>query len=258
MFPYRNKKLFVEGLSVDSIAESLGTPVYVYSKKQLLSNYHSYQSAFRGIPHLICYALKANSNLALLKILADQGSGADIVSGGELYRALKSGFPSKKIVFAGVGKTADEIAFALRSGIHSIHIESEQELFVIDQAARKEDLTAPISVRINPNIDAKTHPYISTGLRKHKFGVPVTKALGLYLKAVTMKHVRIEGLHMHLGSQISDVKPFEETVRKALQFIDRLEDHGIHLNHLDIGGGLAVSDHAADPKKLASAVVPLL
>jgi diaminopimelate decarboxylase len=256
---YRNKKLFVEGISVQHIAESIGTPVYIYSKKQLLLNYGAYRSAFRGTSHLICYALKANSNLSLLKLLAEQGSGADIVSGGELHRALKSGFSPKQIVFAGVGKTAEEIEFALRSQILSIHIESEQELLLIDRIATNIGSIAPISIRVNPNIDAKTHPYISTGLRKHKFGVPIAAALRLYKQAAVLKHIRIEGIHIHLGSQITGVKPFEESVRKALQFIDQLAERRISVNHLDIGGGLAVSHQDRQgPKELASVITPLL
>ena len=260
MFRYRNKKLFVEGLSVASIADSVGTPVYVYSKKRLLFNYNAYRRAFRPVPHLICFALKANSNASLLKLLSEQGSGADIVSGGELYMALKTGFAPQKIVFAGVGKTADEIEFALRSRILSIHIESEQELFLIDRIASDGGFSAPVSIRINPDINARTHPYISTGLRTHKFGVPVTAAFSLYLQGAEMKHVRMEGMHVHLGSQISSVKPFEESVRKSFQLIDRLEAHGIRLNHLDIGGGLAVRDQdgVSGPKRLASVIVPLM
>ncbi|MGH9857942.1 MAG: diaminopimelate decarboxylase, partial [Acidobacteriota bacterium] len=259
MLSYRNKKLFVEGLSVQHIAESVGTPVYIYSKKQLLLNFKAYRSAFRETSPLICYALKANSNLSLLKLLAEQGSGADIVSGGELHRALKAGFPPNRIVFAGVGKTAEEIEFALRSEILSIHIESEQELFLIDRIAANTGCTARISIRINPNIDAKTHPYISTGLRKHKFGVPMAQALRLFTKAAGFKHIRIEGIHIHLGSQITGVNPFEESVRKSLQLIDQLAERGIPVNHLDIGGGLAVSHQDGQgPKELATVIVPLL
>jgi diaminopimelate decarboxylase len=256
---YRNKTLFVEGLSVQHIAQSVGTPVYIYGKKQMLLNFKAYSSAFRGTSSLICYALKANSNLSLLKLLAREGSGADIVSGGELHRALKAGFPPKRIVFAGVGKTPEEIEFALRSKILSIHIESEQELFLIERIAANTGWTARISIRINPDIDAKTHPYISTGLRNHKFGVPIAQALRLYKKAAALKHIRIEGLHVHLGSQITGVKPFEESVRKSLQLIDQLAERGIPVNHLDIGGGLAVSHQDQHgPKELASVIVPLL
>jgi diaminopimelate decarboxylase len=259
---YRNKKLFVEDLSVDRIAQSIGTPVYVYSRKQLLAGYDAYRKAFRGIPHLICYALKANSNLSLLKLLARQGSGADIVSGGELYRALKAGFSPERIVFAGVGKTAEEIETALGKRVLAIHVESEQELLLIDSIANRLGRDAPISLRINPDIDPRTHPYISTGLRKHKFGIPIREAFALYCLAQKLSNIRIEGMHIHLGSQISGVKPFEDAVRKSLGLIDQLRKQGIQLNHLDIGGGLGVAyeDAAseANPSELASVLRPLL
>ncbi|MCI0607364.1 diaminopimelate decarboxylase [bacterium] len=262
MVRYRNRKLFVEDLAVERIAESVGTPAYVYSKKQLLAGYGAYRKAFRGIPHLICYALKANSNLAFLKLLARQGSGADIVSGGELYRALKAGFPPERIVFAGVGKTTEEIEAALRKKILAIHVESKQELYLIDSIAGRLGRMAPISLRINPDIDPRTHPYISTGLRKHKFGIPIRDAFALYSRARQMGNLRIEGMHIHLGSQISEVKPFEDAARKSLDLIDQLQNQGIQMNHLDIGGGLGVAYEKAesegDPSKLASVLRPLL
>ena len=262
MVRYRNKKLFVEDLAVERIAESVGTPVYIYSRKQLLAGYDAYRKAFRGIPHLICYALKANSNLSLLKLLARQGSGADIVSGGELYRALKAGFSPERIVFAGVGKTAEEIETALRKKVLAIHVESEQELLLVDSIANRRGYEAPVSFRINPDIDPRTHPYISTGLRKHKFGIPIREAFALYCLAHKMSRIRIEGVHIHLGSQISGVKPFEDAVRKCLGLIDQLRKQDIQLNHLDIGGGLGVAYEEAgsegDPWKLASVQRPLL
>jgi diaminopimelate decarboxylase len=260
MIRYRNNKLYVENVPVDRIAESTGTPVYIYSKKQLLSNYRDYASAFANVDHLVCYALKANSNLSLLKLLAEQGSGADIVSGGELYLALKAGIHPQKIVFAGVGKTPAEVESALQNQILSIHAESEQELFVINEIARKLRLPAPISLRVNPDIHAKTHPYISTGLKKHKFGIPFTEAQTLYSIAAGLPHLRIQGIHMHLGSQIASIKPFREAVKKAFQLMDHLQKLGIHLRHLDIGGGLAVSskNSQANPHRLASVLLPLL
>ncbi len=228
----------------------------------MLAGYDAYSKAFRGIPHLICYALKANSNLSLLKLLARQGSGADIVSGGELYRALKAGFPPERIVFAGVGKTAEEIESALRKKILAIHVESEQELLLIDSIAGRLGFIAPVSLRINPDIDPRTHPYISTGLTQHKFGIPIEEAFALYCRAQNMSNVRIEGMHIHLGSQISDVQPFEDAVRKALGLARQLGKQGIHMNHLDIGGGLGVvyenAESKADPRKLASVLRPLM
>ena len=259
MYRYHNKILHVEDVPVHRIAETIGTPVYVYSKKQLLANYDAYRAAFRNIPTLICYALKANSNLALLKLLARKGSGADIVSGGELYIALKAGFPVRKIVFAGVGKTSAEIEWALRRKILALHVESEQELLLINEIAAKLGTKAPVSFRINPNIDARTHPYISTGLRKHKFGISIRHAISIYTLASKLNAIRIEGMHIHLGSQIGGVRPFEEAARKALKLIDDLNERGIHLRHLDIGGGLAVSKNKSksSPSRLASVLKPL-
>jgi diaminopimelate decarboxylase len=255
---YRKKKLHIEQVSLERIAESTGTPVYVYSKKQLLSGYRAYRRAFRGIPHLICYALKANSNLALLKLLAREGSGADIVSGGELFRALKAGISPKKIVFAGVGKTEEEIRTALKKDILSIHVESEQELDLVNEIAGALRRKAPVSFRVNPNVDPKTHPYISTGLKKHKFGIPIEQSVDLYSKAAAMANVRIEGVHIHLGSQISGVGPFEDALQKVIALIDRLEKDGITIRHLDIGGGLSIdyenANATANPENLASVI----
>jgi diaminopimelate decarboxylase len=252
---YRRNKLYVEQVSIERIVKKVGTPVYVYSRKQLLTAYSSYRKAFRRIPHLICYALKANSNLALLRLLAKEGSGADIVSGGELFRAFKAGIPPGRIVFAGVGKTAEEIELALRRRIFAIHIESEQELDLVNKVAKKLRTRAPVSFRVNPDVDAKTHPYISTGLRKHKFGIPIEESAALYEKASRLSHVRVEGMHIHLGSQILGVEPFEDAVRKTLSLVDRLAVAGIEVRHLDIGGGLGVNyesaDAVADPLALA-------
>jgi diaminopimelate decarboxylase len=252
---YRRNKLYVEQVSIERIVKKVGTPVYVYSRKQLLTAYSSYRKAFRRIPHLICYALKANSNLALLRLLAKEGSGADIVSGGELFRAFKAGIPPGRIVFAGVGKTAEEIERALRRRIFAIHIESEQELDLVNKVAKKLRTRAPVSFRVNPDVDAKTHPYISTGLRKHKFGIPIEESAALYEKASRLSHVRVEGMHIHLGSQILGVEPFEDAVRKTLSLVDRLAVAGIEVHHLDIGGGLGVNyesaDAVADPLALA-------
>jgi len=255
---YRKNKLYVEQVPLDRIAESTGTPVYVYSKKQLLSGYRAYTKAFRGIPHLICYALKANSNLALLKLLAQEGSGADIVSGGELFRALKAGISPKKIVFAGVGKTEEEIRLALKKNILAIHVESEEELDLVNQIAMKLRRKAPISFRVNPNVDPQTHPYISTGLKKHKFGIPIEFSIPLYLKASSMSNIRIEGIHIHLGSQISGILPFEEAIRMIMNLVDFLKTQGITLNHIDIGGGLGIdyknANAQAEPAALAAVV----
>jgi diaminopimelate decarboxylase len=252
---YRKNKLYIEQVPLDRIAESAGTPVYVYSKRQLLSGYRAYSRAFRGIPHLICYALKANSNLALLKLLAREGSGADIVSGGELFRALKSGIPAKKIVFAGVGKTEEEIRIALKKNVLSIHVESEQELYLVNGIASALRRKAPVSFRVNPDVDPKTHPYISTGLKQHKFGIPIEESAELYSKASRMPNIQIEGVHIHLGSQISGTDPFEDAIRKVIALIDDLRKEGIAIKHLDIGGGLGIdyenANATANPAGLA-------
>lgn len=261
MVVYRRKKLFIEGVSVDRIAKRVGTPVYIYGRRQFLAGYRSYKKAFRKIPHLICYALKANSNLALLKLLAREGSGADIVSGGELFRALNAGIPPGKIVFAGVGKTAAEIESALAKKLLALHVESEQELDLVDIIAAKLKLKAPVSLRVNPDVDPQTHPYISTGLKKHKFGIPIEQSAELYLKAANMRNIRIEGMHIHLGSQISGVAPFEDAVHKALSLIDQLGARGIEIHHLDIGGGLSVDYEKVqarpEPSQLASVIGPI-
>ena len=258
MITYRKNKLYVEQVPLDRIAESAGTPVYVYSKKQLHSGYRAYSRAFRGIPHLICYALKANSNLELLKLMAQEGSGADIVSGGELFRALKAGIPPKKIVFAGVGKTEEEIRIALKKDILSIHVESEQELDLVNEIAATLRRKAPVSFRVNPNVDPKTHPYISTGLKKHKFGIPIEQSADLYSKATRMSNIQIEGVHIHLGSQISGTGPFEDAIRKVIALIEELRRGGIAIRHLDIGGGLGIdyenAKATANPASLASII----
>ena len=247
-------------MPVHRIAKDVGTPVYIYSQTELIRNYNAYRRSFQTIPHLICYALKANSNLTLLKLLAREGSGADIVSGGELYRAMKAGFPPNRIVFAGVGKTGEEIETAIRKNILALHIESEQELLLTDSIAARLHRKAPVSFRVNPNIDARTHPYISTGLRKHKFGIPIHKALRLYEIASRLRHIKVEGLHMHLGSQIAEVRPFVDAIQRVLQLVDRLQARGIVLKHLDIGGGLAVSYESSQskhPGALARKILPL-
>ena len=262
MLRYRNHKLFVDQVPVDQIAETVGTPVYIYSHSELLKNFRAYRTAFQSVPYLLCYAVKANSNLSLLRLLAKEGSGADIVSGGELYLALKAGFPPDRIVFAGVGKTDLEIEEALRANLLSFHVESEQELIRIDEIAGRLRRKGRISFRVNPDIDAQTHPYISTGLRKHKFGIPIRKALSMYRNAAKLEHIDIEGLHMHLGSQISGVRPFSESIQKALHLVDQLQAIGIVLRDIDIGGGLSVFPNntmdIAHPRALADAILPLL
>jgi len=261
VFRYVKHDLHVERVPVSAIAQKTGTPVYIYSRKQVLSGYRSYRRAFSGIPHLICYALKANSNLSILALLAGEGSGADIVSGGELYRALKAGMNPSRIVFAGAGKTDNEIKSAIKKRILAIHAESEQELFLINSIAGRLKTVAPVSLRVNPDIDPQTHPYISTGLKKHKFGIPIERTLELFSLASSLPDIELHGLHMHLGSQIRAVEPFREALEKVLHMVDLLEARGIRIRHLDAGGGLGINyeqpDSGADPEALASVIKPL-
>ena len=221
-----------------------------------------YERAFGKFPLLLCFAVKANSNLAVLNLLGKRGAGADVVSGGELYRALKAGIEPDKIVYAGVGKTEDEIRYALRTGIRMFNIESADELREIDRVARSMGLVAPIALRVNPDIDPMTHPYISTGLKKYKFGIPMDEALDNFKLAAGLKNVEVLGVHKHIGSQITQVSPFVEALLKVLGLVDELKErHGIVIKHLDIGGGLGIvynDEKPASPRELARKILPLL
>ncbi|MDP3297438.1 MAG: diaminopimelate decarboxylase [Thermodesulfovibrionia bacterium] len=260
-FIYKNSELYAEEVPVREIAEKVGTPLYIYSHKTLLKHYNAFDEAFDGYPHIICFALKANSNLALLKLLAREGSGSDVVSGGELFLALKAGIPAKKIVYAGVGKTKEEIIYALKSRILMFNVESPDELMTIDKIAGELGVKAPIALRVNPDISASTHPYISTGLKKHKFGIPINKALEYYSLASKLNNVKILGIHKHIGSQITKVSPFVEALKKVLVLAQDLKSQGIEIKYLDIGGGLGISydeEVAPHPKSLARAIIPLV
>jgi diaminopimelate decarboxylase len=259
---YRGSQFFVEGISAGKLARKYGTPLYVYSQQSFLSNFQKFQRAFRGLPAIICYALKANSNPSLLRLLAKRGSGADIVSVGELHLARKAGIPTNRIVFTGVGKTKDEIAEALRAGVFMLNVESEQELLLTDSIAKKLKVKAPIGLRVNPDIDPGTHPYISTGLKRHKFGIPMAQALDCYRVAKKLKNLNVVGVHMHLGSQISSVRPIIEGFNKILTLVDRLSEIGISIQIIDIGGGLSIAyshgDSEIPAQQLASQLRPLL
>ena len=259
---YRGSKFFVEKISAEALAEKYGTPLYVYSQESFLSNFRKFQHAFRGLPATICYALKANSNPHLLRLLAKQGSGADIVSVGELRLARKAGIPASRIVFTGVGKTEIEIAAALRAGVFMLNVESEQELLLTDSIAKRLKVKAPIGLRVNPDIDPGTHPYISTGLKRHKFGIPMTQALECYQTAKRLKNLDVVGIHMHLGSQISSVRPIIEGFNKIVSLVERLKENGISIQIIDIGGGLSIAyspgDSEIPAKQLASELKPLL
>lgn len=260
-FRYRNGELYAEDVPVREIAEAHGTPLYIYSHKTLLRHFRAYADAFKCIPHIICFALKANSNSAILRLFAERGGGADVVSGGEVFRALKAGIPSRKIVYAGVGKTGEEIAYALKSKILMFNVESEQELMEIDRVAGTLKVKAPISLRVNPNIDPETHPYISTGLRKHKFGIPIEDAFEYYTLARKLRNTHIVGIHKHIGSQITKVSPFVDALKKTLLLVDELNSHGVHLQYLDIGGGLGITykdEEAPVPQTLARNLMPML
>jgi diaminopimelate decarboxylase len=260
-FRYRNGELYAEDVPVRKIAETYGTPLYIYSYKTLLRHFRAYDDAFEGIPHIICFALKANSNSAILRLLAKQGGGADVVSGGEVFRALKAGIPSRKIVYAGVGKTEEEIAYALKSKILMFNVESEQELMEIDRVAGTLKLKAPISLRVNPDIDPETHPYISTGLRKHKFGIPIENAFEYYKLAKNLRNTQIVGIHKHIGSQITKVSPFVDALKKTLLLVDELNGHGVQIRYLDIGGGLGITykdEEPPAPQTLAKNLMPML
>ena len=260
-FKYKNSELYAENVPVSKIANKFGTPVYIYSHNTLLRHLNAYRNAFNGYPHTICFALKANSNSAILKLLAKNGSGADVVSGGELYLALKAGIPAKKIVYAGVGKTDDEITYALKSKIFMFNVESSDELKAISRIAKKLKVKAPIALRLNPDIDPKTHPYISTGLKESKFGIPIKEAIESYAIAKKLANIEILGIHKHIGSQITKVRPFVDALKKVLLLAEKLRDSGINIRNLNIGGGLGIdynNDSPPFPKDLSKAILPLL
>jgi diaminopimelate decarboxylase len=260
-FKYRNSELYAEGVPVRKIAEQAGTPVYIYSYNTLLRHLNAYKDAFDGQPHIICFALKANSNPAVLRTLAKNGGGADVVSGGELYLALKAGIPARKIVYAGVGKTDEEIARALKAGILMFNVESSDEMAAINRVAGSLKIKAPIALRVNPDIDPKTHPYISTGLKESKFGIPIEEAIENYRLAKKLPNLEVVGIHKHIGSQITTLQPFVDALKKVITLAKTLHDEGIEIKHLDIGGGLGIpynDERPPHPKELSKALTPLL
>lgn len=260
-FQYKKDLLFAEGVPVKELAKRYGTPLYIYSYNTFVRHFKAYDTAFDGVPHIICFALKANSNTAILKLLAKNGGGADVVSGGEIFKALKAGVSPRRIVYAGVGKTEDEIRYALKSGILMFNVESEDELIEIDRIAGKMKVKAPIALRVNPDIDAETHPYISTGLREHKFGFPIENAFEYYKLAKKLRHVLIVGIHKHIGSQITKVSPFVDAVKRTLLLVDALSRHGMGIRYLDIGGGLGITykdEEPPAPNDLAKRLLPLV
>ncbi len=246
-FNYRQQHLHAEDVPLAAIAEQFGTPCYVYSRATLERHYKAYQTALENYPHLICYAVKANSNLAVLNVLARMGSGFDIVSQGELERVLKAGGDPDKVVFSGVGKQAAEMRRALEVGVHCFNVESEAEMQVLERVSADMGKVAPISLRVNPDVDAKTHPYISTGLKENKFGIHMEKALDLYRYAHRSRHLNVLGIDCHIGSQLTEMAPFMDALQRILEVIRSLRDEGINLSHLDLGGGLGVTYNAEAP-----------
>ncbi len=246
-FNYKDGQLFAEDVAVESIAKEFGTPTYVYSRATLERHWHAFNDAFGDHPHLICYSVKANSNIAILNLLVRLGSGFDIVSVGELERVLKAGGDPKKVVFSGVGKRADEMERALDVGIHCFNIESAGELERLNEVAIRMDEIANISIRVNPDVDAQTHPYISTGLKDNKFGIDINIVEDVYLQAKEMANINIIGIDCHIGSQLTNTAPFMDALDRLLGLADRLKDQGITIKHLDLGGGLGVRYKDEEP-----------
>ena len=240
-FQYKNEQLYVEDLPVKQLAEEFGTPLYIYSRATLERHWHAFDSALGDHPHLICYAVKANSNIGILNVMAKLGSGFDIVSQGELERVLAAGGEASKVVFSGVAKSRAEIMRALEVGIRCFNVESIAELHHINQIAGEMGKIAPISLRVNPDVDAHTHPYISTGLKENKFGVSVDEAREVYRLAATLPHVKITGMDCHIGSQLTELQPFLDATDRLIRLIEQLQEDGITLKHLDLGGGLGVT-----------------
>jgi diaminopimelate decarboxylase len=260
-FVYKNGVLYCEDLRVSDIAAKVGTPFYLYSKNTFTSHLKAVDAAFGEIPHLVCYSVKANSNVAILKMLSSEGAGADVVSGGELFRALKAGMDPGKIVYAGLGKTADEIEYGLKEGILMFNVESSQELMLINDVAQRVGIQAPIALRVNPDVDPRTHPYIATGLKKSKFGIPLKEAMAEYEVAQKLPGLNPIGVHQHIGSQIMESGPFETSLRKVANLAKSLKVLGMDIRYINIGGGFGIQytdEDAPQPEQFATALVPLL
>ncbi|WP_105102721.1 diaminopimelate decarboxylase [Microbulbifer pacificus] len=250
-FHYQQGSLWAEGVSLEQIAEHFGTPTYVYSRAHFENQYRAYADALGDHPGLICYAIKANSNLGILSVLAQLGAGFDIVSAGELERVLMAGGDPKKVVFSGVGKTAAEMRRALEVGVHCFNVESEAELERLDAVAAEMGAVAPVSLRVNPDVDAKTHPYISTGLKENKFGIAIERAPEVYRKVAASTNLNAVGVDCHIGSQLTDIAPFLDALDRLLTLIDELAQGGIVLKHLDLGGGLGVRYRGEEPPQVS-------
>ena len=257
-FQHKNGSLFAEEVDLRSVASAVGTPCYVYSRATLERHWRAFDGVFAGRDHLVCYAVKANSSLAILNVLARLGSGFDIVSVGELERVLKAGGDPGKVVFSGVGKTAAEMRRALEVGIYCFNVESVPELDRLNQVAGEMGQSAPVSIRVNPDVDAKTHPYISTGLKQNKFGVDISNALSIYEHAHGLAHLNIVGVDCHIGSQLSEVDPFVDSLKRLIELIEQLKAKGINLHHIDVGGGLGITyqdETPPSPQDYAAAIL---
>ena len=253
-FNYRDGQLFAEGVALSAIAERFGTPTYVYSRAHIEAQYHAYADALAGMPHLVCFAVKANSNLGVLNVLARLGAGFDIVSRGELERVLAAGGAADKIVFSGVGKTRDDMRRALEAGVHCFNVESSDELERLQQVAAELGVRAPVSLRVNPDVDAGTHPYISTGLKENKFGIAIADAEDVYIRAAQLPNLEVVGVDCHIGSQLTTLAPFIDALDRLLDLVDRLGECGIYLRHIDLGGGLGVRYRDEEPPLAADYV----
>ncbi|WP_194788179.1 diaminopimelate decarboxylase [Pseudomonas sp. UFMG81] len=250
-FNYRGGELFAEGVALTAIAERFGTPTYVYSRAHIEAQYRSYTDALQGTEHLVCFAVKANSNLGVLNLLARLGAGFDIVSGGELERVLAAGGRADRVVFSGVGKTREDMRRALEVGVHCFNVESTDELERLQVVAAELGKVAPVSLRVNPDVDAGTHPYISTGLKENKFGIAIADAEAIYVRAAQLPNLDVVGVDCHIGSQLTTVEPFLDALDRLLVLVDRLAECGIHLRHLDLGGGVGVRYRDEQPPVLA-------
>lgn len=260
-FVYKNGRLHCEELPLERIAEEVGTPFYCYSHATLVRHWKAFDEAFAPVDHLICFAMKANSNLAILKLFVSMGGGVDIVSGGELFRALRAGADPKKIVFAGVGKSSSEIEQALEAGVLMFNVESQQELEAVNAVAGRMGKTAPVALRVNPDVDPATHPYISTGLKQSKFGIAFSRAREACLQADSMKNLKVIGLHSHIGSQITKSSPFVDALKRLVALIEELKADGISIRYLDLGGGLGITykdESPPHPKEFAEALLPAM
>lgn len=246
-FNYQNSELYVEDLPVAELAKEYGTPLYIYSRATLVRHYYAFKAGFGDRNGLVCYAVKANSNIAILQQLAQLGAGFDIVSGGELARVIAAGADPRKVIFSGVAKSHTEIAQAIEADILCFNVESKQELIRISEVAQELGKTARISLRINPNVDAKTHPYISTGLKENKFGIPAEEAVDVYLLANELPNLQITGIDCHIGSQLTNISPYREAIQELIKIIRELRQHGINIHHIDIGGGLGVTYSSEAP-----------